>query len=75
MKLTMEVDLSGALFQAPRSDFEIELHWLLGKIEHKIMQQYDREPATVCDTPEDADIVRNFNGQIIGHVRLSKENT
>jgi len=69
MKIIIEVECQGAAFD----NFEYEIHRILNQAEHKILQQRDREPATICDAPEAADKLLDVNGNTVGTVRYEKQ--
>jgi hypothetical protein len=69
MKVSIEFECGD---DALSTDFENEVRYVLDRAKYKLVEQFDRVPATVCTAPEAADKLLDSNGNTIGFVRLEK---
>jgi hypothetical protein len=67
MRIIIEFDTDTAAFDQPNK--YVEVQHILERAQHKIIEQMDRAPA-VCDSPEEADILRDHHGNVIGSVEV-----
>lgn len=67
MKVTVKMELDPAHILDTGA-----LEWIIVSLIWKIRQQHERPPS-LCDAPEDADVIRDPNGNIIGSVELEED--
>ena len=54
-------------------DFDEDVYRILTQAARKLSNQVRREPGCVCTAPEEDDVLRDVNGNIIGRVALTRE--
>lgn len=72
MKVKIEFSTNNAAFEY---GFEEELGYILHQATQKLFEQRRRDPATVCDAPESADLLKDTNGNTVGTVQLVEEDS
>jgi hypothetical protein len=61
--ISFEVDVPGL------EDFDFDVARILAQAERKLSVLVRREPS-LCTAPEDADVLRDVNGNVIGKIEL-----
>lgn len=61
-----------ALIRINRTPDDDEFDELMAQITRKIRNQLNRAPGCICTTPEGDDVVRDYNGNIIGSITVTK---
>lgn len=69
MKVIIEFNIDSMAFS---NNLWTELGRILDRSRDQIIEQIDRAPA-LCTAPEDADLIRDSNGTIIGQINLKNE--
>jgi hypothetical protein len=69
MKATIEFEVPG---DDPQ-DWDTSVEVLCQQAVAKVLQQMNRKPGCVCTALEDADVLRDCNGNICGLVRVETE--
>lgn len=54
-------------------DFDEDVHRILTQAARKLSNQVRRESGCICTTPEEDDVLREVNGNVIGRVALCEE--
>jgi hypothetical protein len=70
MKVTVEVEFTGQAFE---DDPSLVMQETFEQVADKAMRQSYRLPGCVCTALEADDVVRDPNGNIIGHVTVEKQ--
>ncbi len=71
MRITIEFETSGSDFEA--QGVPLGAANVVRAAALKVEEILERTPVTVCDAPEEADLVRDANGNVIGRIRVESD--
>lgn len=67
MRITIDIRKEG---DALVNDFGQEFARIMRGVPGKVLAQLARDPATVCNAPEEEDKLRDINGNVVGSLRV-----